>query len=324
MVRRLSLVAVLVTLLAGPVSAQRSYSGVYFFGTSELDTGNWLLDATLRNNGFAPTADRGFFEGRWQSGPAWSDYLAEALGFRAKPSLAGGTNFAYGFGWLGPLPGEALPDPATLRGNSSLWFGSQVDAALAANGSGLRSDALYVVSMGFNDAAVWGRTAAQAGDVAALAVQQVQRLVNAGARSFLVQTLGGTDAFVTTYNATLLAGLRGISGIELSVVDTRTFNQEVLLAGGYLAGLGITSFGRCDQDPACRAAAIASSTNGEPYLASPYLTFDGVHRDPKVNRAFAEYAITRLPAVVPEPGTTPLLLIGVVAIVWRRRASRAA
>ena len=30
------------------------------------------------------------------------DYFAEALGHDATPSLLGGNNYAYGFGWLGP------------------------------------------------------------------------------------------------------------------------------------------------------------------------------------------------------------------------------
>lgn len=326
MARRLPFVAALVSLLAGPVAAQPGYSGVYFFGTSELDTGNWLLDATLSSNNLAPTASKGYFNGRWQSGPAWSDYFASALGFSATPSLLGGNNFAYGVGWLGPLPGEAPPTPGTLRANSALWFGSQVDAALAANPGGLRSDALYVVSIGFNDVAFWGRTADQADDVAALAIQNVQRLVNAGARSFLVQTLGGTDAFVTTYNQTLLAGLAAIPGIELSVLDTRTFNQTVLLAPGFLAGIGITDFGSCLSDPACQAAAIAKTTSGEAYMDSRFLTFDGVHRDPKVNRALAQYALTRLPTAVPEPGPASLLLLGLagVTLYAARRQSKTA
>jgi phospholipase/lecithinase/hemolysin len=323
MFRRATLTAALLGALSTPVSAQAGYTDVYFFGTSELDTGNWLLNASLAGNALAPTAAKGFYNGRWQSGPAWSDYFAWSLGFSAAPSLSGGKNYAFGVGWLGPLTGESAPPAGTLRANEALWFRSQVNAALAAHPQGLPPSALYVVSIGFNDVSFFGRTPDQAGAVAALAVSEVRRLVNAGARSFLVQTLGGTDAFVTTYNSALLAGLAGIPEINLSVLDTRTFTQTVLLAPGFLASIGITSFGSCLSDPVCQSAAIAKTTAGEAYLESQYLTFDGVHRDPKVSRAFAEYAITRLPQVVPEPGTVWLLAGGLVGLgVMRRRKRR--
>ena len=321
MIRRLLVSAALVALTSAAAVAQPSYSGVFFFGTSELDTGNWLLDATLAGNPAAPTAAKGYYAGRWQSGPAWSDYLAQSLGHSATPSLSGGTNYAYGFGWLGPLPGEAAPTPGTLRANAALYFGTQVDAALAANPLGLPPDALYVISVGFNDAAVFGRTAADGDDVANLALSHVQRLVDAGARSFLVQTLGGTDAYVTTYNQTLLNGLDAVEGIEVSVVDTRTFNQTVVLAPGFLGGLGIADFGSCLADLACQAAAIAETTTGDPYFGSTHLLFDNVHRDTKVAEALADYAVTRLPQTVPEPGTISLVALGLVGagVVGRRR-----
>jgi outer membrane lipase/esterase len=320
--RRATLTAALFAALSTPLAAQSAYSNVYFFGTSEVDTGNWLLNPLLATNPLAPTAAKGFWDGRWQSGPAWSDYFAWSLGFSATPSLAGGNNYAFGVGWLGPLAGEAPAAPGSLRANESLWLRSQVDAALAAHDQSLPPDALYVVSIGTNDVNFFGRTPAQASAVAALAIGQVQRLVNAGARSFLVQTVGGTDAFVTTYNTALLAGLAAIPDISVSVLDTRTFNQTVALAPGFLEGLGITNFGSCLSDPVCQSAAIAKTTTGEQYLGSQYFSFDGVHRDPKVGKAFADYAITRLPVSVPEPSTAWLLGAGLVGLGVARRRTR--
>lgn len=309
--------------MASTANAQPSYSDVFFFGTSELDTGNWLLNPTLLGNSLAPTASKGYYNGRWHSGYAWSDYLAQALGYDATASLAGGQNFAYGVGWLGPLAGETPPLPGSIAANQALYFGSQVDAALSAFSNVLPSDALYVVSIGSNDLSFFGRTVDQAGDVANLAVQHIQRLFAAGARSFLVQTLGGTTQYVITYNQTLLGGLGAINGLQLSVVDTRMFNQTVALAPGFLASLGITDFGNCLADFVCKAAAIAKTTNGEQYLGNTHFYFDDVHRDTKLAQAFANYALTQLPQTsVPEPSTVVLLAAGIAGAGLLRRKIR--
>ena len=298
---------------AGPVT----FSDVFFFGTSEIDAGNWLLDPVLAADPLAPTAAKGYWNGRWQEGPSWADYLYETLmGTYSTPSLAGGTNYAYGLGWLGVLPG--VPPPASgYESLTQLYLSSQITDALGDHAGALDPNALYVISIGSNDFAFFNRQA-QAAVRGALAAAQVQRLADAGARNFLVQLLGGTDQWILDYNAALKAGLALIPGITVSYVDTRAFNQTVIQP--LLPGLGITDFSRCTLDPVCLAGAQASAALGLPYLGNTHFNFDQVHRSTKVNDVLADYALAQ---VVPEPGTITLLATGLgAALVWGRKRMR--
>jgi len=295
---------------AGPVT----FSDVYFFGTSEIDAGNWLLDPALMNDPLAPTAAKGYWMGRWQEGPSWADYLYEAVkGTYSTPSLAGGTNYAFGVGWLGTLDGS-VPGGPYYETLTQLWLSSQVTDALGDHAGALDPNALYLISIGSNDFAFFNRTT-QAVARAALAVQQIQRLANAGAVNFMVQLLGGTDQWILDYNAALKAGLALIPGINVTFVDTRAFNQTFIQP--LLPGLGITDFGRCTLDPTCLAAAQASALLGLPYQGNTHFNFDQIHRSTKVNDVLADYALAQ---VVPEPGTITLLATGLgAALMWGRR-----
>lgn len=323
MLSRILLTIVICVLPCSAARAASIYSDVYFFGDSQLDTGNWLADLELQSHPLAPTADKGFFAGRWQEGPAFSDYFADLLGHDAVPSNLGGQNYAYGVSWLGPLPGD--PAPTGLSAFEQLYLSTQVDKALAdAPGGVLPSDALYVVTIGSNDKDFFGKPDAEADDRAGVALAQIERLRNAGATSFLVQTVGGTTPYPVLFNTTLLDGLAAMSGIDAYILNTRSFNLDVVLAAGFLAGLGIDDFGQCRLNDACLAAAIAAATGGDPFFGSRFFTFDGVHRNTKVLEAFANYAAAQLPegAVVPEPALLSLFAAGVGAALVRRRIRR--
>lgn len=87
--KQLVLIPLIMTLwfaqaLAGP------YSGLIVFGDSLSDTGNDLI----ASRGAIPASP--YHQGRFSNGPTYVDELAHNLGLPSTPSLAGGTNTAFG------------------------------------------------------------------------------------------------------------------------------------------------------------------------------------------------------------------------------------
>lgn len=80
-------------LFAAPAAAQTSYSSLYVFGDSLVDSGNAFIASDFTE---APLQD-GYFFGRFSNGPNFADYLGFSLtGTPATPALLGGTNFGVG------------------------------------------------------------------------------------------------------------------------------------------------------------------------------------------------------------------------------------
>jgi phospholipase/lecithinase/hemolysin len=113
------------------------FSAIYAFGDSLTDAGN----DSLATGGLVPIsppyADRSF-----TNGPVWVKDLAQDLGLPAvNPSLAGGTDFAYGGAETGQTPAHTL-NPTDL-GSQVSQFDSQVPTPQAG--------ALYTIWIGSND-----------------------------------------------------------------------------------------------------------------------------------------------------------------------------
>jgi phospholipase/lecithinase/hemolysin len=80
------------------------YSAMYTFGDSLTDTGNVSIATFGLVPVSPPYADRSF-----SSGPVWVQDLAQSIGLPTlKPSLAGGTDFAYGGAETGQTPAHTL------------------------------------------------------------------------------------------------------------------------------------------------------------------------------------------------------------------------
>lgn len=194
--RSFTLGAVLVAALSSPLAALAlpSYTNLFVFGDSLADSGNnaLVLDG-LAGPGVLRTStptdpakplipDYPYASNRYSNGPVWVEQLAAELGLGALPSLAGGTNYAFGGARIGPA-GSTFPYSLT----------DQVGSYLATTGGLASATALYVVEGGGNDARDIIYAAATGGDFEAMIGQYalgvaniITQLKNAGAQEILL------------------------------------------------------------------------------------------------------------------------------------------
>lgn len=294
--------ALLLAVVAGtPLArAQCTFPAVYFFGASNLDTGNFLNHPYWGAVGFAPTPAQGYWKGRWQSGPVWGDAFADRLGLSAKASSEGGTNYAFGAAGTSPHPGETPVTPD--QPNHALYLSTQIDEALTDAAGTLDPEAIFVFEIGHNDMAIFNYTADDAAAGGGVVITQMQRLRAAGASIFLVRLLGpGQEPYATPFNQAVLSGVDTLraDGATVYVVDHADFSAHYLTVA-HLATLGITQFAvadNCRADAACQAAATAAAQNGQIHDHA-FLFFDGVgpHWNHLVHADMARHALAQIPA----------------------------
>ncbi len=297
------ILTLILAVLVGPTLARAAceFPAVYFFGASNLDTGNFLNDPYWSTQAFAPTPAQGYWKGRWQSGPVWADTFAERLGLSAKASSEGGTNYAFGAASTSPHPGDATVAAPGTPGYS-LYLSTQITQALTDAGGALSSEAIYVFEIGHNDPFLGQRTPEQAPAGGSVVITQMQRLRAAGASIFLVRLLGpGLDPYATPFNQAVLTGVNTLraDGATVYVVDAADFIYPYLTVD-YLESIGITHFtvgDNCRADANCQAAATAAAQNDEIY-DHPYLFFDniGPHWNHRVQADIARHALAQIPA----------------------------
>ena len=303
------------------------YTGLVVFGDSLADSGNnaFVFDnvigppappGTLRtpvpisSPGFIPTFP--YASGRYSNGPVWTEQLASRLGLAAAPSLAGGSNFAFGGARTGPS-GSSFPFSLV----------DQVTMFLSATGSVAPSSNLYVVVGGGNDArdALVSGDASLVGTYASSIFMILTELEAGGADHILlanVPDIGKTPA--------LLAQGPLISAFATGVADA--FNDALALV---LASLPSTTrddirlldlFGLQDQlftDPGAFGFSDATSACAfsAACIADPTNTFywDGIHPTTLGHSVIAEAAL----AAIPVPGTVLLLAMGLAMLSISRR-----
>jgi outer membrane lipase/esterase len=296
-------------------------------GDSLSDTGN-VFRATSTAPGPAIPVSPPYFRGHFSNGVMWIEDLATALGLQITPSLAGGTNFAFGGAKTG-LDLRALFQRdigiviPSLRTQVTAYRATLLDPTLT-DPTRMRpapADALYVVWGGANDlreAVQQGTQGAPLAQIASDAVGNIvdvmRSLQSVGAIYFLVPNLPdlgltpqqvalgpaamqvGT-ALSTAFNSALERALQQLETtlpIEIARLDIAAHFQEVTA--------NPQQFGVANVTEAC--------LSGDPFApgtvcANPdsYIFWDAIGHPTAVAQALiADFALTALPPLVATGG----------------------
>lgn len=335
-----SLTRRLLALLLGSVMAAFStaaiagpFTNLVVFGDSLSDSGNNALffdnflgpprpAGTLRTPAPIPSQsfipDFPYASRRYSNGPVWAERLASGLGAMAAPSMAGGSNFAFG-GARSGASGAAFP--YSLSDQAAMF--------LEQNGGRAPSDNLYALQVGGNDVRDAFAALAAGGDPQPLLTSSVanidavfRQLATAGAERFLVLNvadLGAAPAVTALGPAASVAA----TGIAAGFNQALTFSMSQLsMMADDIALLDLFDLqARIFDNPSLYgftdlASACAFSTA---CIADPAATFfwDGVHPTASVHAVIGEEAL----ALIPLPGTALLVGLGLsVLLLVRHRA----
>lgn len=296
------------------------YTGLVVFGDSLSDNGNnyaaglYAPAQVITGNSYVPSFT--YASKTYSDGPVWANYFASMLGLSLTPSLAGGTDYAFG----GAVTGSSGSFPYSLREQAGMYLG--------ATGGTASADALYVIAGGGNNARAGltaigggGDPATVIGSVSAAFASDIGFMVDqlqaAGAQHIMVwnvPNLGGAPAvaglgptvaglgsfLAASMNSALSARLAGEAGVE--IFDLFSFGTAVAANPG--------AAGFTDASNACGAISGAD--------CSKYLYWDGIHPTTAAHQAIAGAMFA---AAVPEPQTYGLMALGLVVLAWRRRVA---
>ena len=309
---RRAAVAALALLTAAPAVAGPAPSQLVIFGDSLVDSGNIFL----ATGGFAPTnvynnPSRGYFPGRFTNGPDYTDLLSQKLyGHYTTPSLAGGSNYAFG-GATYVANADPVPDLAAQL--ASYTGGHTVDP-----------NALYIINLGGNDVFTLENPAFPAALIPAyeasllnVLATTVQYLDGAGATRILVTGIPNTDA--------VGFALDGLVQAKLDAIQPGLVHAD-LLRFSYLS-----FFQQLSSNPAAFKVAPFTHLPSDgcfDHLSPPatadcsgYFSVDGVHPIAPIQRAIFQQIVQV--AGVPEPASWALMIAGFGMLGTAARRGRA-
>jgi len=305
-------------LSSASVWAAAPYSNIFVFGDSLSDSGNVYLATSFLTPAAPP-----YSPGRFSNGLNYADLMSVQLrGEPLNPSLAGGTNYAWGGAFTGT--DGLVPNMVKQSTDYADATGGQADP-----------NALYVVWGGANDVfAAIGATAVdplmgfQVGqatvDESTANLQIILGdLAEHGARNILVANL--PDLGLTPRGRSHGAGIAGYASFISLAFDTQL--DEILdgLAASYdglnLHRLDVYSllndvvahpgaYGLSNVHDSCYTGGL---TGGGSVCADPnsYLFWDDLHPTAAAHQVLAQGALA---ALVPEPQVWALMLAGLVLV----------
>jgi phospholipase/lecithinase/hemolysin len=342
----LAAAAVILSLAAGRALAGTDYSAIYSFGDSLSDVGNAYIYTSIPGNGPVQPAPP-YFSGEFSNGPIWLQDLAPMLGLPLMtPSFLpyNGNDYAIGDASTGSTP--------IYTAQAGLDLPSQIQAFEIAHLDKAPSSALYTFSIGAND--VFGLLAVLATDPTFAGTEAVleQAALNVasaagelekdGAKRLLIYNvpdLGLTpyiqdlailhgDPSLPGQAATLSNDFNALVSQDLAAddpgLDVFTLDAYDLIQNAvkHPADYGLTNV----TDP-CWTGGTTGYAGGGTVCSSPgtYLFWDFAHPTATANEFVAEAAYR---ALVPEPSTWGMMLIGLAALGFagarRARATAAA
>ncbi|MDH5546919.1 MAG: SGNH/GDSL hydrolase family protein [Gammaproteobacteria bacterium] len=299
-------------------------SGLYVFGDSLSDTGNFkLFLGDLYNANFDV-----YYNGRFSNGPIYADFLAETFGLSINPSLNNGSNYARG--------------GATARD-----LDEQIDWFLRVSNNSAPQDGLYIVWIGGNDVRLivdQQKEPESIVDTVSDLKNAIVQLHTTGARFILVPTI--PDLGLAPYYReidqtqstlpdvateisvelnlqveTMLKEL-ALEGIDTIRVDTFDIMREINADPGV--------YGFTTTDLPCFSGSLLSTDSSTSEICEfpdEYLFWDTLHPTSKAHRIIADKMIEAIPEIQRLPqekwflglDALELVLICLISTIFRRK-----
>jgi phospholipase/lecithinase/hemolysin len=231
------------------------FSTIYSFGDSLSDAGN----ISLGSLGILPIGNGVYSGGRFSNGNVWVQDLAQKLGLAApKPSLAGGTDYAYGGAETGPTAIHAA-NPSDLPSQVGQFVASVPHPS---------PTALYTVWAGSNDLLDIANSAQTPAEQQATVQQAVNNevgsidgLIAHGAKNLVVMSV--PDLAVTPYEKA-----RPASDATSSALS-QTYNNELGAALQAIMASGGASIDYVNTYAMLDAAVASPATYGFSNVTQP-------------------------------------------------------